>query len=69
MKENLPVIAKKNITKVGDSYYVAIPKAWLDQHKLKERDEVILLADKIIRMYPGNDKEIIKKLHKQIEKV
>ena len=50
------VITLRKIVKVGDSFYVSIPKEWLEKHDLKERDVVLLMADEIIKIIPAGGK-------------
>ena len=40
----------RRVIKSGDSWVISIPKAWLDQNKLKQRDELEcrITKDKII---------------------
>ena len=47
------IVAKvRKIVKSGNSYYIALPQEFVKKHGLKERDEVGVVSDNIVKIIP-----------------
>lgn len=64
---NLPVITKRKVVKISNSYFVSLPKEWVESNKLED-GEVIVVANKKINIAPF-EKSLIEDLHKKLEEV
>ena len=42
----------KKIRKVGATYYIALPREFLDRHKLREGDELPFVGNGILKFVP-----------------
>ena len=52
LKEQGIVTITRRIMKSGNSYYVALPQEFMKKHGLKERDEVGVVSDSIVKIIP-----------------
>jgi len=64
-----PIVKKRRLVKVGGSYYISIPKAWLDAHNINPDEEedpkLLMVANKDIRIVnPVHEDEVYKDVTK-----
>lgn len=68
--EGQAIIKRRKIIKVGDSYAVTLPPEWIKQYNLETEGEVLILADKDLRICSPKEKERIEKyLYKRVSEL
>lgn len=60
MTKSFPTIKKRKIIKSGNSLVVTLPKEWLEDRKLSEGDELMMIVDEDIQIKEPTDKNIDK---------
>jgi antitoxin component of MazEF toxin-antitoxin module len=48
----MPHEETRKIIRVGNSYAVTMPKAWLRYFKLSDKDEVLVISDGMVQIKP-----------------
>lgn len=71
MAEKKPIMDFKRILKIGRSYYISIPKEWLEAHDIElpgkdTHTELLMVADKDIRIV---NPEHVADVYKEVSKV
>ena len=51
------VVGLRRIRKIGASYYVALPRDFLERHELKEGDELPYIGNRVLRFIPVRKEE------------
>jgi antitoxin component of MazEF toxin-antitoxin module len=54
----LPHEETRKIIRIGDSYAVTMPRAWIRYNKLKGKDEVVVVSDGSVVINPPAKKEV-----------
>lgn len=49
------VADKRSVFRIGESLAITLPKEWVEQHKLREKDKVQILANKDLRVVVSED--------------
>jgi len=42
----------KRVVKIGNSYYVSLPKSWVEKHNIYEKDTILMIEDDAIVLMP-----------------
>jgi bifunctional DNA-binding transcriptional regulator/antitoxin component of YhaV-PrlF toxin-antitoxin module len=53
----MPHEETRKIIKVGDSYAVTMPRAWLRYFKLSDKDEVVVISNGVVEIRPISAKQ------------
>jgi antitoxin component of MazEF toxin-antitoxin module len=53
----MPHEETRKIIKVGNSYAVTLPRAWLRYFKLSDKDEVTIISDGSVEIRPSSPKK------------
>ncbi len=51
-----PVVKLRTVLKVGASYYISIPPAFMKQHGIKKGDRLPVLAGHILKVVPMSER-------------
>jgi len=51
-KEKKTMAGVRRVRKVGGSYYIAIPKEFLESHKIKEGDVIPFVSNHVLKFVP-----------------
>jgi len=64
------VVGQRKLVKIGDTYYISVPKEFVEQHKLEPGEKLCIAADHIMKVIPmpyTDDKEDIELAKKVME--
>ena len=53
----MPHEETRKIIKVGNSYAVTMPRAWMRYFKLSDKDEVVVISDGLVQIRPAHEKK------------
>jgi len=56
--KNLPHEEIRKIIRIGDSYAVTMPRAWIRYNKIRGKDEVLVVSDGSVVINPPVKKEV-----------
>lgn len=64
-----PVVGHRKLNKQGGSYMISIPKEWMEHHGLTGQKQLLVVANKDIRIvHPDSEKDIDLALHELVKK-
>lgn len=55
--KDLPHEETRKIIRIGDSYAVTMPRAWIRYNKLTGKDQVLVVSDGSVVIHPPEKKE------------
>jgi len=61
----MPVLEERRITKSGSSFIMTLPKEWIEEHRVKEGDRILIKANGHIEIRIKNE-ENIKKMNDEV---
>jgi hypothetical protein len=52
MQKNKPIMKLRSVVKCGPSYYISLPKEFVDRHKIEKGEKLPVLGDQILKIIP-----------------
>ena len=51
-KKNRPIVKVRSVLRVGKTYYIALPREFVNLHGIEKGDRLPVLADHIMKVVP-----------------